>query len=1420
MTSLRNTNVGDSWVKSFVEAQGQIALTNVLTKINRRQAQGPTHTSVSRSSDKELDKEYDIIKCLKALMNNRYGADDALQHQSIIVALATSLVSPRLSSRKLSSEVLAFLCHWANGEGHTKVLQAMDNVKHQQGESGRFDAWMRIVEVSIDGRGKMGSLVGASEEMRSGGIGMENLLMEYAVTTMFLINMLVDAAEGDLQLRVHVRAQFTSCGIKRVLLKMADFQYDVIDKQIDRYRDNEAIDYEDILSQQGGRSRDSVYTVKDMQDPVQIAEAIQSRVAGSKTSDYFLSSMQNMLLLRENDSEDMQRMFQLVNSMLSYVAMDRRLPDLELKQSLNFTMQSVLDRMYTSSEAEQAIEEATIAKRTADAAIAERDDMREKVELGANGLVAKLQKTIEEQSRHIEMQGRQNDSMKSEVTELQRLRAKEMQIKELETRELYLMLRDAQDAAESTGRRPGDAGNTNMDHKQVKGILDRERLMERLEIQLERSKTQYKLEGKIWDQDGPSERLRELREKMDGTFEEDDEQAKARQQSTAEPIRRKPVNDARRMPIGSFIGHQAEISESLGEIFKSKGLAESIALEKSRPLDISRKIISEDDDIEDDGVTTGPSHPSLESEQPKTPSDEIAAPPPPAPPLPPSLGGPPIPPPAPPLPGFAIFPPPPSAPPLPGKLGEIPPPPPPPPPPGAPPLPFSQSGKFLPVSELSPSSSLPQLPFLRPKKKLKALHWDKVDTPQVTLWANRAGTLEDKEAKYIELSRKGVLDEVERLFTAKEIKFLGATGGGKKSDKKQIISSNLAHTFQISMAKFSSIPADKVIKMIIECDRQINNDHTVMEFLQKDDICIVSDNIAKLMAPYSIDWTGPDAKKTEREQDPEELTREDQIYLKTAFELHHYWKSRMRALSLTRTFESEYDEISKSLREVEQVCDSLRNSTSLFNVMCLILDIGNFMNDANKQATGFKLSSLSRLPMLKDDKNELTLQDAIESVVRRQYPEWETFLEEISGVILMKKVNIDQLLQDAKRYIENIKNVQSSLDGGNLSDPKRLHPQDRVVQVVARTMKDARRKAEQMQLYLEEAKKTYDEIMLFFGEDPLDENARRNFFEKFSSFIAQWRKSSSKNQEFEEGRRRNEASMARKRAANPTSSTTPTSPDGPQSPTNGAMDSLLEKLRAAGPQPRENRDRRRRARLKEKHDQRIASGEKMRDIADLSRNINGAAVAAAAGSGNDGADSDSAASGLRSPDFIPAPSVLRREAGVSGSGDEHSEGEDVADRAMLLLHGLRQQSIMLDDGSDSALHVRRRRENGEERRVARREARRKEKQASAAANAAAANNTSDSASRPGFGPGADKGGESSSRGLGLDGAADYNEDDDEGDDEDDGDDDGDDDIVGNNMEPVIRSRIKVSVIPPAPLPHPSPHSNANGTKDKPVEILD
>lgn len=1121
-----------AWVRGFIEAQGQIALTNVLAKINRRKGTGPAPppSVMAAKAENDVDREYEIIKCLKALMNNKYGADNALNHPSIIQALCGSLISSRVNTRKLVSDVLTFLCHWGEGSGHEKFLQALDNLKAQYGESSRFDAWMRVVEVTTDGRGKMGSLVGASDEVRSGGIGVENLLMEYAIATLFLINMIVDAPERDIQLRMHIRAQFTACGIKRIFNKMEGFQYEVIDKQIERYMANEAIDYEDFLEKENSSMVDDVEgETKDLNDPTQIADAIMSKISGSRAQDYFVSAMQHMLLMRDTEGEDRLRIFQLVEQMLSYVAMDRRLPDMDLKQSLNFTVQSLLDKLYTDSEARQVRDEAIEARQIADSAIAERDEMKAQLALGADGLVSKLQKQLAEQERIIELRGRQVEQMKAELAEIQRLRAQELQRNELETRELYLMLRDAQDVAASAAKKSGKEGLATTDPAQMQGIMDRERLMNRLEIQLQRARTQATLEGKTLQMQ-PSEKLRELREKMEGDMGGAvQEQSFGGLEANSFGSVRAKSGVPRRKPLPGLPGRLGEEDSDMLDD------DDDVIIEKPRLVQMHKPKLStstahallgeisssvkryDDSDVEGDGITTGPSHPSLESDSPRTPADGDApksAIPPPPPPPPGALGFPPGIPPPPPMPGSNANIPPPPPPPPPGKLGfgppGVPPPPPmpgdgsmPPPPPPPPPMPGGKRPGFMPKAPGFGAASA-ALSGPRPKKKLKALHWDKVDSPSSTVWATRGMTSEEKEEKYQELSKKGVLEEIEKLFMAKEIKAIGKKAG-KKDDKKQIIARDLMHNFQISMAKFSSYPVDEVVRMIIHCDTKILDDVVVMEFLQKNDFCDIPDNTAKQMAPYSKDWTGPNAGESKREQDPVELTREDQIYLYTAYELHPYWKSRMRALNLTRTYEAEYDEISTKLLEVSRVSESLRDSSSLISVLGLILDIGNFMNDANKQASGFKLSTLSRLGMLKDDKNESTFADIVERIVRNQYSGWEGFIDEIGGVITAQKINVELLQQDAKKYIDNIKNVQMSLDAGNLSDPSKFHPEDKVSIIVQRSMKEARRKAEQLQVFLEDMQKSYDDIMAFYGEDPSDDSARRDFFAKLANFVQEWR---------------------------------------------------------------------------------------------------------------------------------------------------------------------------------------------------------------------------------------------------------------------------------------------------------------------------
>lgn len=108
-------------------------------------------------------------------------------------------------------------------------------------------------------------------------------------------------------------------------------------------------------------------------------------------------------------------------------------------------------------------------------------------------------------------------------------------------------------------------------------------------------------------------------------------------------------------------------------------------------------------------------------------------------------------------------------------------------------MPGAPHGHFLPQqAAITTSAGLGLL--VRPKKKLKALHWDKVDEASSTHWAAHAPTAEEREEKYNELSKRGILDEVEKLFMAKDVKKIGGASG-KKDDKKQIISNDLRKAF-------------------------------------------------------------------------------------------------------------------------------------------------------------------------------------------------------------------------------------------------------------------------------------------------------------------------------------------------------------------------------------------------------------------------------------------------------------------------------------------------------------------------------------------------------------------------------------------------------------------------------------------------
>jgi len=242
--------------------------------------------------------------------------------------------------------------------------------------------------------------------------------------------------------------------------------------------------------------------------------------------------------------------------------------------------------------------------------------------------------------------------------------------------------------------------------------------------------------------------------------------------------------------------------------------------------------------------------------------------------------------------------------------------------------------------------------------------------------------------------------------------------------------------------------------------------------------------------------------------------------------MRHYWKSRSRSLLLTQTYQKDYSDLLKKLQLIDEVNNSIKESDDLKNVLGIIRSVGNFMNDSSKQAMGFKLDTLQRLKFMKDDTNSMTFLHYVEKIIRNSFLEYGSFVDQLSSLNQASNISIEQLENDCHDFEKTINNVASSIAKGNLSDPAKLHQDDKVLSVISKPLENAKLKNSLLQSHLKRTVDDYNILMEYFGENPDDSNSRNTFFNKFASFVVEFKKAHIENIQREEEQR---AYIARKK---------------------------------------------------------------------------------------------------------------------------------------------------------------------------------------------------------------------------------------------------------------------------------------------------
>jgi cytokinesis protein len=202
---------------------------------------------------------------------------------------------------------------------------------------------------------------------------------------------------------------------------------------------------------------------------------------------------------------------------------------------------------------------------------------------------------------------------------------------------------------------------------------------------------------------------------------------------------------------------------------------------------------------------------------------------------------------------------------------------------------------------------------------------------------------------------------------------------------------------------------------------------------------------------------------------------------------------------------------------------------------------------------------------MKNDKNDITFLHYVEKIIRKAYPDDEKFIEELEQAQEVAKVSIEQLSTDSRDYSQSVKNVEASVEIGNLSDSFKFHPSDKILSKVLPVIPHAKKKAE---LLTDQAKITmseFESLLKYFGEDPSDVFAKNSFFKKFVDFVNDYKKAKRENIKREEEERIYEQRKRMMESSKGSRSSSESDQKLSEQREKNVMDALLEKLKAAGP---------------------------------------------------------------------------------------------------------------------------------------------------------------------------------------------------------------------------------------------------------------
>ncbi|XP_005881139.2 PREDICTED: protein diaphanous homolog 1 [Myotis brandtii] len=344
--SLNNNPV--SWVQTF-GAEGLASLLDILKRLHDEKEE----TAGSYDSR----NKHEIIRCLKAFMNNKFGIKTMLETEEGILLLVRAM-DPAVPNMMIdAAKLLSALCILPQPEDmNERVLEAMTE-RAEMDEVERFQPLLDGLKSETSIALKVGCLQ--------------------------LINALITPAE-ELDFRVHIRSELMRLGLHQVLQGLRKIENDDMRVQLAVFDEQGDEDSYDLK----GRLDD---IRMEMDDFNEVFQFLLNTVKDSKAEPHFLSILQHLLLVR-NDYEARPQYYRLIEECISQIVLHKNGADPDFKcRHLQIDIEGLIDQMIDKTKVEKSEAKATELEKKLDVELTARHELQVEMKKMESDFEQKLQ---------------------------------------------------------------------------------------------------------------------------------------------------------------------------------------------------------------------------------------------------------------------------------------------------------------------------------------------------------------------------------------------------------------------------------------------------------------------------------------------------------------------------------------------------------------------------------------------------------------------------------------------------------------------------------------------------------------------------------------------------------------------------------------------------------------------------------------------------------------------------------------------------------------------------------------------------------------------------------------------------------------------------------------------------------------------